>query len=381
MKHAFERMGRRAVSLLMVVCLMLGMVGTAFAASKEDIAKDAYNTVVKENTIKENVEAVQAGAAYIVANYENIYAGAYAYVDGLGYIDVAIDALKVAAGSMDDASAFVDGYELPAELDGVKAEMLEELANTKATLEKLALVLETEDLSTVDDLVAEVLELEVDLWIHLDTLQDLAVEAGIVIDPYLVQMNEAIDAYAAMAKAMADKVAAEFAACEAAYAEWVESVGALADIIDPALGAAVRKFLTETPADTMDILADYAEAGVAKLFADAAVAYGDVAEVIVLLANTLYTYGEEIYNAVKENDEIEALVADIKAQLEIVEEKANELYNDTAENALNAVYGQLVYLYENALPVVLDAVAAEDETAALALEAALDGRQIQPVIL
>ena len=96
MKHAFERMGRRAVSLLMVVCLMLGMVGTAFAASKEDIAKDAYNTVVKENTIKENVEAVQAGAAFIVANYENIYAGAYAYVDGLGYIDVAIDALKVA---------------------------------------------------------------------------------------------------------------------------------------------------------------------------------------------------------------------------------------------------------------------------------------------
>ena len=38
MKHAFERMGRRAVSLLMVVCLMLGMVGTAFAAeiSKEN---------------------------------------------------------------------------------------------------------------------------------------------------------------------------------------------------------------------------------------------------------------------------------------------------------------------------------------------------------
>ena len=49
MKHAFERMGRRAVSLLMVVCLMLGMVGTAFAAeiSKENSEK-GYNAVVNE---------------------------------------------------------------------------------------------------------------------------------------------------------------------------------------------------------------------------------------------------------------------------------------------------------------------------------------------
>ena len=372
MKHAFERMGRRAVSLLMVVCLMLGMVGTAFAASKEDIAEDAYNTVVKENTIKQNVEAVQAGAAYVVAEYENIYATAYAITEALGYIGVAIDALNVAAGSMDTASAFVDGYELPAELAGVKAEMLEELTNTKATLVKLAGVLETEDLSTVDALVAEVLELEVELWIHLDTLQDLAVEAGIVIDPYLVDLNNAVEAYAAMAAAMADQVAAEIAACEAAYAAWVEEVGALADAIDPALGAAVRKFLTETPADTMDILAEYAEAGVAKLFADAAVAYGDVADVIVLLANTLYTYGEEIYAAVETNPEVEALVTEIKAQLEVAEEIAESLYNDTAENALNRVYPQLVVLYNDVLPVVLAAIAEEDETAALALEAALD---------
>ena len=112
MKNAFERMGRRAVSLLMVVCLMLGMVGTAFAADKKEQAEMefgmAVGSVIGGATIKDKVEAAKAIAADIIANYESKYELAYGYAKESGYVDAAVVALAVAEYAMDDAIAYVE---------------------------------------------------------------------------------------------------------------------------------------------------------------------------------------------------------------------------------------------------------------------------------
>ena len=109
----------------------------------------------------------------------------------------------------------------------------------------------------------------------------------------------------------------------------------------------------------------------------------DIAVVIGDLVEVLNEHGETIYKAVKNNDEIEELIKDIKDQLAEAKELAEWIndhpfegaYNATLvekEAALNAAYDQLVYLYNRLYAVTLSVIDDVDEDAALALEDALD---------
>ena len=392
MKHAFERMGRRAVSLLMVVCLMLGMVGTAFAAeysiSKDDIAEkvynDAVNEVVSAETIKAKVEAAQKWAIAIVANYEAVYEVAYKYAKDNGYIDAAVEALDIAVTAVGLAYGYVAEYEVEAELDAeqkaqldsVKAQILAEMAATAATIKKMADLVATDKFNTIASSWETILGLKDEMHAHRDALAELGLQLGEDLYPYVEELNEyleeAVLTYSELVDVVVEKIADEFAACDAEIAAWAEEVIAIADAIDPALGAAVRKFFADSAADAEAILRKYVEEGIAQLFIVAADAAGEIAAVAAALDAVLFQHGEAIYNALNGNTELKALVEDIKAELNKAEDIANTLYNSTVEDALTDVYGQLVYLYEKALPVVLNAVAAVDQDAADALEAALE---------
>ena len=392
MKHAFERMGRRAVSLLMVVCLMLGMVGTAFAAeysiSKDDIAEkvynDAVNEVVSAETIKAKVEAAQKWAIAIVANYEAVYEVAYKYAKDNGYIDAAVEALDIAATAVELAKGYVEEHEIAAELDAeqkaqlesVKAQILAEMDATAATIKKMADLVATDKFNTIASSWETILGLKDEMHAHRDALAELGLQLGEDLYPYVEELNEyleeAVLTYSELVDVVVEKIADEFAACDAEIAAWAEEVIAIADAIDPALGAAVRKFFADSAADAEAILRKYVEEGIAQLFIVAADAAGEIAAVAAALDAVLFQHGEAIYNALNGNTELKALVEDIKAELNKAEDIANTLYNSTVEDALTDVYGQLVYLYEKALPVVLNAVAAVDQDAADALEAALE---------
>ncbi|MBR5571374.1 MAG: hypothetical protein IKV99_01865, partial [Oscillospiraceae bacterium] len=392
MKHAFERMGRRAVSLLMVVCLMLGMVGTAFAAeisiSKDDIAEEVYNKAVNEvvdaETIKAKVEAAQKWAIAIVANYEVVYELAYAYAKESGYIDAAVDALDIAAMAVELAKGYVEEYEIDVELDdeqkaqleSVKAQILAEMDATVDTINEMAGLLADDKFATIDSSWATILSLKDEMHAHRDALAKLGLELGEDLYPYVEELNlyleEAVLTYSELVDVVVEKIADEFAACDAEIAAWAEEVIAIADAIDPALGAAVRKFFADSAADAKEIVTKYAEEGIAQLFVVAADAAGEIAAVAAALDTVLFEHGEAIYNALNDNEELKALVAKIKTQLNNAEAFADKLYNSSVEAAMDIVYGELVKLYETALPVVLGAVADVDQDAAHALGDALE---------
>ena len=132
--------------------------------------------------------------AVIAAYYDEIYEVAYYYADAAGYVDVAVDGLEIAWDALETAKKYVE-ENVPAELLGVKNEMIGELINTQNTLIKVIDLLDNDKVADVDSLIAEVLGLEEELWAHLDTLKDLAYELGLEIDPYIIKLNDAVVAY------------------------------------------------------------------------------------------------------------------------------------------------------------------------------------------
>ena len=209
MKNAFERMGRRIVSLLMVVCLMLGMVGTAFAAeSKKEQAEMefgmAVGSVIGGATIKDKVEAAKAIAVDIIAKYESKYELAYGYAVESGYVAAAVEALGVAAYAMNDAIAYVEAMELEAD---IKEMALAELAATKATIAHASELLD--DIGSIDAAWATILSLKDEMHAHRDALAELGLAVGQDLDPYVQAMNDAVESYIDMVEAIAAEAAAQ----------------------------------------------------------------------------------------------------------------------------------------------------------------------------
>ena len=189
----------------------------------------------------------------------------------------------------------------------LKALLLEELDNTEETLDALIGLLDNEVLD--EDAWAEMKALEDELNKHIETITELAEAMGVELDGCIADLEDAAKIYADMiaevAEAAYDYAVESIEGFAEDYAEWVESVGDEIDEVNPVLGDAVRKFLTEVPADSLSILYAYGDEAVAKLVSEAVKAYGDMETVIADLAYVLTTYGEEIYAAVKGNDEIE----------------------------------------------------------------------------
>ncbi len=373
----------KLIAMLLAVCMMFSFSSVTFA-KEADGRIDINGSAILEDLIKTSV------CAYNVA-------------DVFGYLEIAADGVGIAVDAVELAKDYVEGYELDAELEGVRALMLEELKNTIETLGAVINLLGndyTEDDSTdpeaaLNVVIEDLLGMEGLLYMHLETLYDLACELGIVLDPYLTQLEDAITGYTEQLSQFKQDVYQNIlntvSDVEAKYAAFVEEMGAYADFVDPALGLAVRKFLTETPEDTFAILYVYGDKAVTKLENDAIVAYGEISLAVANLADVLYVYGTEIYETLAENKEVQALVAEINEMFDAVMD--NELaiedfleapFSNTLifyfanifgnEEALfNQYYPEIVKLYKEELkPVVCSAIEDVNPIAADALDEALD---------
>ncbi|MBR5260103.1 MAG: S-layer homology domain-containing protein [Eggerthellaceae bacterium] len=289
-------------------------------------------------------------------------------VKGIDATAAAVEAAQVAAAAIADSD--------------LKDALLAELAATLETLDAARDIFANGDLNDLRGAMAALLELKGELEKHAVTISALAEEAGIAAEPCIVKALEAADAYIALAnKTVADIYAAAVEACEdfaAVYAAWVEDMAARAAAIDPALGDAVRAFLTDVPADSLAILYVYGDEALTKLVADAAVAYGDIYDIVAALAQVLYADGEAIYNAVLASDDFAAVKAEIEGLLADIEEmiEAAKMAPATTivgyEEKLAELYDRLFDSYEKLYPIVLNAMDQVDPTLSPMVEKLVD---------
>ncbi|MBQ8409855.1 MAG: hypothetical protein IJY39_13425, partial [Clostridia bacterium] len=227
----------------------------------------------------------------------------------VGYIDAAIAAVK-------DAQAAVSQLTVDAEYANVKAELLKELAATENTLIVAKEAIENGYLENLGGVWTTMLLLQDELNVHAANISALATEIGIAAEPHIVKAIGIINDYSQHVADIANEAflwvvngVEEF---NAEYAALVERIGALADKIDPVLGAAVRKYMTETPADAMAIVYAYGEDAVLRFMVDVSKASDNLYISIKTLAALLVEHGEDIYTAVVSTDEFDALLEQIE---------------------------------------------------------------------
>ena len=183
------------------------------------------------------------------------------------------------------------------------------------------------------------------------------------IDPYLIELNATVVFYAGVINGIVVD-AYEFAvstndAFVRGYAEFVETVGSYADKIDPKLGAAVRKYLTDTPAEAMAIVYRYGEEAVLKLVADVAAASEDIYGNAAILAILLMENGKDIYDIVVDSDEFDDLMAEIFAtKQELIDLYAeirglNTITDFKYQAALDKLENKLVALYTDLYELIM----------------------------
>ena len=299
MKHAFERMGRRVTAMVLALCMMLGMVSTAFAADydRKDV-EEAIDEVLKnfeeqEALAKDYAEEI---VAYVAANYESAYIQAYQYALENGYIDAAEVAIGVAietvAGiGVDQAEVSAD---LKAELDALKVKVIETLGVAKASIRALDAL----DQESLDALMAVLKEAEEAALQMLVVLEGANEE---IIAPALAAAYEEIGA-------MIAEIEAKLQEAVAAGTEWLENKAQ--EIYDA----------------VVDVLT--------KAEKEAEIAAGKLAEVLAGYNTALKA-------------ELDKIVAQVKAQIEALEKGLEELEQALSdkvaaiEKELAALYAQL----------------------------------------
>ncbi len=127
MKAKIAMLRRSGLSLLLVVCLMVGMCVPAFAVKNEKHAK---------------LDEVVADLIDLIVEYKgDLYKAAYDWAEGEGYIDDAVAYIDEVQALLDDEIAVVEEQldELKAQLEDAKAQLADadqQLADAKAELEQ-----------------------------------------------------------------------------------------------------------------------------------------------------------------------------------------------------------------------------------------------------
>ena len=306
------------------------------------VAEKVYNIVFNREDLTLWDKITILAITYSVLDeygYVNFaYAEAYAAADKAGYVDEAVKYIEIAIEAIEEAKNAVADFKVSAKLDGVKDALQKELDATNRTLGEIKALLETDALATKPGAWAEMVALRDDLDNQIAKIKTLADEIGFVAAPYV---QKAIDAYNYYTKLLAD-VAADAYAWVAngvdefakEYAELVEEIGKIADELHPDLGKAVRKYLTETPADTLEILFAHGESAVNVLLAKAADASEDIGNIAYALGKVIYEKGDIIGKEIAKSEE----VANIKAEIDVAYKDLLKLYDEVSKAPVSTDY-------------------------------------------
>lgn len=332
---------------------------------------NAYeNGYTAEDQTKENLKVAIPAA----------YAEAYKYALKNGYIDMAKGYIGIASGALGTANTYVSTLEVPAQLLNTKALLLEEIGKTQVTLEKINALLNIDALTP--ETWAQILAMEEEIYAHMATLEDLAAELGVVGNIAMDQIGVVANYYAGVIDAIANNayawVANGVTEFNAEYAALVEAAGLAADKVDPELGAAVRAYLIETPAEALAIMYAAGDDAIVELIAAAAAASDDIKVIVTAISAILDSDITAIANAVKNSNEVAAIMAQIDAVKNQIAAKVDEMMNYPVSSALayqkiiNQLKGQLAILQGQLVDAILNSVDDVDPTLRPLLNKALN---------
>ena len=146
---------------------------------KADILVIVYETLDEEGYITEENAKLILGL--IVEYYDEAYFEAYKYADEKGYIDIAADSLDKAIEAIELAIKEVEAG-LLGTTDELTREIVKELLAIIPTLREIQKVLYTDSAKDVEGFVAALLELEDDLWTHLNNIYAILRQASIDVN-------------------------------------------------------------------------------------------------------------------------------------------------------------------------------------------------------
>lgn len=323
----------------------------------------------------------------IVQDYLNpYYEEVYADLKANGTIDAMIAGLDVLDSTMDYLEQSIIDFEIPSDLksertDKIKVLLLDEIDNIRDTSKSLRIILGMETLDFDTDDYKHLVALQKNLENHINTIGNLTLEIGYFADPYIVELQKIVGFYAGIIKDMADEsynyLVNKVEGFNAKYLEFVELVGLYGDKIDPAIGAAIRAYLIDTPADAINILCEYGEEAVLKFVVDAANTIDNLGASIGALVLVLAEHGAEIYNEIAADEEYKQLVAAIEqkvANLMVLYQEANASPIVTVldlDKIIAKEAAELSELYDQLVNVVIKNVEAYDEEVAELLLVAL----------
>jgi len=314
-----------------------------------DAERTAKIVLVIVDTLYHDEEFIEFADAY--------YAIALNYVLNSNNKSIALEYIGYAKDAVANAIAAVNGYAVAPEHEAAKAALLAELAETLDTLKVAEDIIANDKINGIYSTVDAILTLKDELLDHYKTLSALGLELGLAADPYIQNAIEKIMYYIDLADtsiiAAYNWLVTEVDTFVNDYLAFVETVGAEVDKFDTAIGAAVRKFMIETPADALAIICQYGKTAAIKLAVDAAEAAGDIYKEAMTLAGLLAQYGTEIYGAVENSDECKAIIAKLNTLYGQIEDLIAAAAGAPAATAA-ALYEQIDLMKEDALELAGD---------------------------
>ena len=333
---------------------------------------------------------------HLLGKLEGIVAGAYAVAYdkavNAGYVDTAVNYMDTATMARALGQLALLNTEIPADFAATKALLMDEIDNALATVaatKDLLLTADNLDSDTWNAVLAAVATLDS----HVETITALVNELTVVaapyveafkaeVAPYVAELETAVAYYSYLAETIAKEAYAyadgkvnEF---KQAYAEFVENAGKEADKIDPALGAALRAYLTETPVEVLSILHAYSSEAWNKLLVSAADLSDDLLNVVYAFGAIVANDGYNMILSVVNDGSVEALIAEIYAQNAKLEALVAEMKAAPVTSAMNyqvqidAIEASIAALYAKAYDVAMNAIAAVDPLKADVLTHAID---------
>ena len=148
---------------------------TTLAQSLADCYKNNYTTT------KQTIENLKVIGDYIVEYYDEAYAYGYQYADENGYIDLSVEAIEKAIVALENVDLSVLGT-----TPELTEKLAVEIEATIATLRELREVLANDSAKDVEGLAAAVLELEDDLYTHLNNIGAILAQAGIDVNNLVI---------------------------------------------------------------------------------------------------------------------------------------------------------------------------------------------------
>ena len=178
--------------LPLVKCYAIFSIGNGMCVHPTPSGHDAiYESIVKayESNWTVQKQTIKNAYDYVLEYYDEAYLLGYQFADENGYIDLSVEAIDKAIVALENVDLSVLGT-----TETLTKQIAAEIEATIATLREIREVLATDSAKDVEGFAAAVLELEDDLYRHLNNISTILTQAGIDVNQLVIlpALREAI---------------------------------------------------------------------------------------------------------------------------------------------------------------------------------------------